>query len=69
MTCTVLNVTYRYNDHAIVYFGKIAVSTKPLNVDEFDELLDKYDVFDVFEYGEKILGIHGDYQILSTEVM
>ena len=68
MTATIIDVSYIWTDQpTMVRHGRIAMADRKLTVDEFDTLLEREDVFYVFEAGERPMAYNGDFKILSME--
>jgi len=68
MTATIIDVSYIWTDQpGLVRHGRIAMADRKLTVDEYDALLDREDVFYIFEAGERPLGHNGEFKILSME--
>lgn len=65
---TFINVAYVWRDQPdLVCHGRIALANKRLTVDEFDDLLNREDVFYVFECGERPMSDLFEFKILSME--
>lgn len=65
---TIIAVSYVWRDLPdLVCHGNIAVADRRLTVEEFDRLMDRSDVFYVFECGERPLAHKGEFKILSME--
>ena len=65
---TIINVAYVWKDQPdLVQHGRIALADRRLSVDEFDDLLNREDVFYIFEAGERPMAYNGDFKILSME--
>ena len=69
MNCaTIINVVYVWKDQPdLVQHGRIAMADRRLSIDEFDDLLNREDVFYVFEAGERPMGDLFEFKILSRE--
>ena len=67
---TIIDVTYRWNDEPyLTCEGKVAVCNRELSIEEFDEVFDRPDIFYILEPSEKVIGDHGEFTILSSEVV
>ena len=68
MTATIINVAYVWKDQLdLVQHGRIAVADKRLTVDEFDDLLNREDVFYIFEPGERPMSDLFEFKIVAME--
>lgn len=64
-----IEVLYFWNDEPErSYLGTMAVTPNNVSLDDFDELLDLDGVFYVLEGGIPIIGNHGDFTVVSSEV-
>lgn len=70
MAIDLLKIWYCWNDDCtITSEATVALVSKDIDQSQLDTLLDRDDVFYVFTRGETILGDHGEFKVLATEVV
>lgn len=65
---SIIEVSYVWRDQPyMVYHGRIAVASRRLTIEEFDQLLDDERIFYVFECDERPFAHNGEFKIISMD--